>query len=134
MYIDHEDIDIDSYYIRIILIYKKIWHLYITYSAGKSYFDNEYIICLSIAYFVMDRFDSIWIKNENDENRLTNHLRDMLHDINNFGINMSYYKLLSILKVIPIISKIYDQYETIYKLLPNKIKQPDIFTIIANYL
>ena len=61
-------------------------------------------------------------------------LRNILDDINKLGINMTYYKFVSILKEIPIINEIYEKYDAIYKLLPEEVKNPDLFSIIANYI
>jgi hypothetical protein len=61
-------------------------------------------------------------------------LRNILDDINKLGVNMTYYKFVSILKEIPIINEIYEKYEIIYQSLPEEVKNRDLFTIIADYI
>jgi hypothetical protein len=131
----------DYYEIEALLVYKNMYQLYISYGYDKIYEKR----CIkeaanfkigSMKIFKMnnkcieyiDSFKVMYIYYVEET------LRNILDDINKLGINMTYYKFVSILKEIPIINEIYEKYDAIYKLLPEEVKNPDLFSIIANYI
>ncbi len=131
----------DYYEIEALLVYKNMYQLYISYGYDKIYEkrgikDAANFKIGSMKVFKMnnkcieyiDSFKVMYIYYVEET------LRNILDDINKLGINMTYYKFVSILKEIPIINEIYEKYDAIYKLLPDEVKNPDLFSIIANYI
>jgi hypothetical protein len=130
----------DYYEIEVLLLYKNMYQLYISYGYDKIYEKQD----IKEGYFKIGSMKIFKMNNKClefiDSFKVTyicyveETLRNILDDINKLGINMTYYKFVSILKDIPIINKIYEKYDAIYKLLPEEIHNRDIFSIIADYI
>jgi hypothetical protein len=131
----------DYYEIEVLLLYKNMYQLYISYRYDKIYEkrgikEAAHFKIGSMKVFKMnnkcveyiDSFKVMYIYYVEET------LRNILDDINKLGVNMTYYKFVSILKEIPIINEIYDKYEIIYQSLPEEVKNRDLFTIIADYI
>jgi hypothetical protein len=124
------------YEIEVLLIYKNKYNLYLSYYYDKPNINRGLFKIGSMTIFkkenrcieFIDNFRVMYLYT------IEEILRNILNDINSLDINMSYYKLLSILKDIPIIGEIYNNFENIYQLLPLNIKNRDIFSIIADYI
>ena len=131
-----------DYSIEVHFIYKDTYQLYMSCSYNKIYdkcgIKNKYFTIGNLTYFtkdsrsiqILDSFQVMYLCYVEEI------LRNILNEINNIDIdiNMTYYKFLTILKVVPIINEIYDKYKSIYQFLPKEIKNPNIFSIIADYI
>jgi len=137
----HRVLDIYHHFeIEVILIYKELYHLYLSFDYNKKNNKNgikngklkigfmnifkehnsctQYIDSIPTMYmYVVEEI-----------------LYNIFDDIYSLGVNISYYKFVSILKVLPIIEEIYQKYENIYGSLPSEIKNRDIYSIISNYI
>jgi hypothetical protein len=134
--IDH----INEYNIELLLIYKNTYQLFISYYYDRIYerrgIKEVYIRIGSMSIFkknnkciqYIDRFE-VWTSYD-----LQYSLSNILDDINKLGSYMTYYKFISILKEAPFINQICEKYEKIYSLLPDEIRNRDLFSIISEYL
>ena len=130
----------DYYEIEVLLLYKNMYQLYISYGYDKIYekrgikegsFKIGYMKIFKMNNKCLEFIDSFKVMYIF---YIEETLRNILDDINKLGVNMTYYKFVSILKEIPIINEIYEKYEIIYKLLPEEVQNPDLFSIIADYI
>jgi hypothetical protein len=137
----HRVLDINCHFqIEVILIYKELYQLYLSFDYNKINNKNG-IKGGNLQIGFMNIFK--------EHNNCTQYIDSMptmymygveeilyniFDDIYSLGVNIPYYKFISILKVLPIIEEIYQKYENIYSLLPSEIKNRDIFSIISNYI
>jgi len=125
--------------IEIIIIYKNKYHLYLSYSYNKQDVKNGLINIGSIPIFNQEQSTintTLNVPISRKQLFMDKILRNILDEINNLStdISMTYLNLLSKLIYIPFIQEIYVNYENVFDLLPEQIRNTDIFSIIANYI